>query len=581
MNVSSPVKPFKKLSIVFLIPLFTVACFFAYQNHFIMDDAYISMRYAHHFAQGKGLVWSQGSTEFGYTNFLFTLLEGLLMKTGISGEISAFVISVPAYLLSVFLTFNIARNIYDSALAPILCTLAIATHLTFSAFATGGLETSLQACLVLISYNVYIYWQQFRNPKTLVVIGCCSALAALTRLDSVVLLAPLYVHLVWSLIREIRSEKRTVVSAIKWFMIPASIPAITILFFLFICKIYYDQFFPTSFYAKIAVSHPSVWNRSYFLSYASVQAWIPLALLAWSFFCLLWRRYENERYRNILILALPILCWALYVFYVGGDFMEFRLLVPILPFFYLLTGGIILDCSASLRSVVIVFGMVGIGNFAQYQFLKEVVNFAEGQVPTATLNDWVKGAPVNWSIIGEVLHALFYTGNESDVKIAVETAGAIPFYSDLPTVDEYGLNSKGVFNSAFRKNLSPGHIMHSTVNYLQEQKVNLALDLPVYICRKNNREICSHGSISWRKFNSWNFLNRFPLLLIPLENQCYLMGYYVTPHPMIDSLMQKGVIKSFSNIEAASLCGNGGQWMRIPSESEKTPDVYKFFLNKE
>ena len=44
----------------------------------VFDDAYISFRYARHLADGHGLVWNVGERVEGYTNFLWTLLLGLL-----------------------------------------------------------------------------------------------------------------------------------------------------------------------------------------------------------------------------------------------------------------------------------------------------------------------------------------------------------------------------------------------------------------------------------------------------------------------------------------------------------------------
>ena len=46
----------------------------AWCNRFIQDDAFISLRYAHHFATDRGLSWNPGERVEGYTNFLWTVL---------------------------------------------------------------------------------------------------------------------------------------------------------------------------------------------------------------------------------------------------------------------------------------------------------------------------------------------------------------------------------------------------------------------------------------------------------------------------------------------------------------------------
>src|SRR5262249_44533914 len=41
--------------------------------YLVLDDAFISYRYAVHLAYGKGLVWNLGERVEGYTNFLWTV----------------------------------------------------------------------------------------------------------------------------------------------------------------------------------------------------------------------------------------------------------------------------------------------------------------------------------------------------------------------------------------------------------------------------------------------------------------------------------------------------------------------------
>jgi hypothetical protein len=42
--------------------------------HYTPDDSYISFRYAHNLAEGRGLVWNPGEHVEGYTNFLWVML---------------------------------------------------------------------------------------------------------------------------------------------------------------------------------------------------------------------------------------------------------------------------------------------------------------------------------------------------------------------------------------------------------------------------------------------------------------------------------------------------------------------------
>ncbi|UCD59352.1 MAG: hypothetical protein JSV16_08595, partial [Candidatus Hydrogenedentota bacterium] len=48
----------------------------------IVDDAFISFRYAKHLAEGKGIVFNKGERVEGYTNFLWVLLMAAGHKVG-------------------------------------------------------------------------------------------------------------------------------------------------------------------------------------------------------------------------------------------------------------------------------------------------------------------------------------------------------------------------------------------------------------------------------------------------------------------------------------------------------------------
>ena len=56
---------------------------------YLLDDAYISLRYAHNLAEGNGPVWNVGERVEGYTNLLWTLLLAALMSAGLDPARSA------------------------------------------------------------------------------------------------------------------------------------------------------------------------------------------------------------------------------------------------------------------------------------------------------------------------------------------------------------------------------------------------------------------------------------------------------------------------------------------------------------
>src|SRR5512145_2670860 len=71
---------------------------------FTNDDAFISFRYARSWAEGNGLVFNVGERVEGYTNFLWRLLIGILMRSGaeplLSSRVMGFLASVGTLVLA-------------------------------------------------------------------------------------------------------------------------------------------------------------------------------------------------------------------------------------------------------------------------------------------------------------------------------------------------------------------------------------------------------------------------------------------------------------------------------------------------
>ncbi|MGZ3406104.1 MAG: hypothetical protein ACXVAN_06635, partial [Polyangia bacterium] len=58
--------------------------------NFVTDDAFISFVYSRNFAQHGQLVFNLGEKPVeGYTNFLWTVLLGLLLKLGLAPELTS------------------------------------------------------------------------------------------------------------------------------------------------------------------------------------------------------------------------------------------------------------------------------------------------------------------------------------------------------------------------------------------------------------------------------------------------------------------------------------------------------------
>ena len=95
----------------------------AYKTHqrFVVDDAYITLRYARHLADGAGAVWNAGERVEGYTSFLAVVLIASLHRLGLDLLDGALMVNLAGFVLLVgavfYYGFRISRGV---ARAPVV-----------------------------------------------------------------------------------------------------------------------------------------------------------------------------------------------------------------------------------------------------------------------------------------------------------------------------------------------------------------------------------------------------------------------------------------------------------------------------
>lgn len=532
--------------------ILVIAGWFAYRNHFIQDDAYIAFRYAHYFAQGQGLVWYPGSDELGYTSFLFTLAVGLLLKLGLSAETAAFALSIPAYFGAIIVTFLIGRRLSDNLLVPVLAAFSLATNMTFAGYATGGLETSLHIFLVLLAYHAFLLWRDTPQVNHLARLGVVSALALLTRLDSALLLFPLYVMLFLSLAGKAYQEKKP---ANLWMplLLAAGIPTLAVALLLIVNAMVYGHALPNAFYVKIDDRWHTHEGFGYLLHYSRSRGHVPLALLVLLLFSLSRRDFTLSVSRDRLLLLAPAVIWFFYVLNIGGDFMEFRFVLPMMPFFALFITMSLLESGPLLfkRMDLVLVILIVFAAISQRQYFRPGANKSGTIESMHTLSTWISDMPVGWVTVGKTLHTLLYTGQPTDPKIAVAPAGAIPYYSQLPALDMLGLNTRDVLNAGEIKQRA-GHRYKASLNYMRQSGVNLVIDHPLYVCLQpgERKYSCAPTPVPLEPIP----YEQANVVFIPMVNDCYMIAYYLTPHPELDVLIQQDKIYSHEKMQGRVSC---------------------------
>lgn len=153
----------------------------------------------------------------------------------------------------------------------------------------------------------------------------------------------------------------------------------------------------------------------------------PVVLLFGIFFILLiWKRNFST-----IKLLLPLLSmtavWGVYVWMVGGDnLVGGRMLIPVLP---LLFSGLVLMIKHALPRYGWALGIITLAAIVTFY------GYTQDDFVSAHTDRWRRNFPIRQAA-GLYLKENF----PKDTLVAVNPAGIIPYYSELPTIDMLGLN---------------------------------------------------------------------------------------------------------------------------------------------
>lgn len=325
------------------------------QYDFVTDDAYISFVFARNLAEHGALVFNPGMDPVeGYTNFLWTLVLGLLMRVGLEPELTARVLGTAFGLANLVVAWRLVDEIVgeiagepDGAprggwalVAPAL----LAFSAGFACWSSGGLETQMFTFWVSLSF--YAYVRAEREPRWLPRMGVFLALSAMTRPEGLLVTAIIGGHrLVANLIRERRLvPTRTEIACLCLFL------AVWAPWYAWRWW-YYGYPFPNTAYVKAGGAPPAGYTATLLsngLYYVWQWAWQTKTVLAAPVIVagLVGARPGSRRlYAGSLALALALVYLA-YTVSVGGDFMGLHRFV--MPVFVIAAVG----CALGLRLVI-------------------------------------------------------------------------------------------------------------------------------------------------------------------------------------------------------------------------------------
>jgi hypothetical protein len=296
----------------------------------VFEDAFISFRYAQNLADGHGLVFNVGERVWGYSNFLWTVLLALCIKSGLPVILSAKCLGVLCAMAIMGLLFRWSegrdsKNLVLMLSGPLL--LATSTH--FILAAQNGMETLLFTGLAFGGILSLIY--SIERHKTFPLYAILFLLASLTRPEGPLLMV---VAVGIEAVVFLRSRDRIILKRVS---LAAAIFVIAYGTYILIMYSYYGFPLPNAFYVKVAPYSTKVllsglkYVTSFFLD---IHYYILL-------FPILFGMFDRVRRTWNWILAAFALSYLMFVIYVGGDFQVYfcRFLIPLLPVLFLMVAN--------------------------------------------------------------------------------------------------------------------------------------------------------------------------------------------------------------------------------------------------
>jgi hypothetical protein len=433
---------------------------------FFSDDAFISLRYADRLLEGKGLTWTDGERVEGYSNLLWTVSTAALGALGLDLVTAGRAACLLGSIAALWAILVYGRNHHpQSRLAGITGAALMATTGSLAVWTLGGLEATFHAALICWAV-VLITNQRFLSDRRLALgTGLVLGLLALNRPDGFLMTGAA----VAAVILLGRIEKQGV-----WKTLLPMV-AIPILFFATqtgVRWLYYGELVPNTYHAKFALTAHRFESAATYLSTGGTAHMALAAALVVGLLALALRLIPtlnpdaNQKIKGAFPnVELPIeieilspkeketlirlgvgmtftLAWLGLVFLGGGDiFPGWRHLVPVIPLVIMMISDLAATAQEAGRikspEIWLLVGLLACANLSS-QSDKENLR--------AKTEWWV------WlgKVTGEQLNRAWGKSAEKPL-VAVTSAGAVSFYSKLPTLDMFGLNDRNLTRNKSEK----------------------------------------------------------------------------------------------------------------------------------
>jgi len=445
-----------------LVPVLVILLVHALSFRFIIDDAFITFRYARNLIDGHGLVFNVGDRVEGYSNFLWVLLSAVGMQLRLdpllwTRFLGMFACAGVLLMLPRQVRVLAPKTATPQWAAPLLAALCG----PIACWALAGLETPLFALLTVLAWRA----ATARRPLAAGVAGLA---LALTRPDGPLLAVS---FLAWSLLptgpQQVPAPKTGAARAPhddeptpaadgapvwqRW--VGPAVFVGGVLCHLLWRHTYYGEWLPNTYFAKTGdlagqlrtgLPYGADFLRSYLAPVAGLLIWAGVT-----------RGRRLLRHRELNYTLLVCLLWFGYTVVVGGDMLGmFRFYVPILPL-------VIVAAVAVYGSVTQTIAHADAGRPALWVML--VLGFFFLLPSTVGKERRLIGVHTSqqnlggWLLAGDAMARVLPPGT----TIALGPAGYIPYKTGFKTYDLYGITDRHIAHRemAFQQGYA-GHEKH-------------------------------------------------------------------------------------------------------------------------
>ncbi len=499
-----------------IFPIMAVLLAHAVSFRFVIDDAFISFRYARNLLDGHGLVFNPGIPVEGYSNLLWVLLSSVGMKLGLDALLWARIMGTVAMAGALLLIPRQVRTLEpDHRTATWLAPLAIALCGPVACWMLAGLETPLFTLLTLIAWRAATSRQPFSA-------GITGLALALTRPDGPLLAVA---FLVWSLLPKRlphvehpptdTSEDTSSSPRARWqCWLGPMIFLVGVACHLLWRHAYYGEWLPNTYFAKTGdllgqlktgFPYGADFLRSYIAPLAGIGIWAVATGGG---------RLRRNTELNLTLLV--CLIWFGYTIAVGGDMLGmFRFYAPILPLLIVVAvatfGRLVntVDQARGGRPVLWASIMLGI-----FLLMPSTIG-KERRLITAHMSQANLGG---WLLVGDALAQQLPPG----ATIALGPAGYIPYKTGLKCYDLYGITDRHIAHRkmAFRQGYA-GHEKHDG-DYIISQRPDYILLGNVDVTSQPRRTLIPPLNREVDIIQNQTFLQGYELVNIPLAGGKYL-----------------------------------------------------------